>query len=273
MFTGDSRRLFCRDVSNMDCDREMQDDDENCGIEAHVRITPIGESFGDARFRTRSSFYRRKLIVEEEYYPIFDESRDAVDLDTSTFSPENLWIATKVQKEFTSYHRCNAEAAISNIRLLVKKAIQEGKYQKLSWGGHVFTWRGYLVVVTSNLQSVVRYRTNHYERTPMQVADGVKSRLSNKRKKIRNPIPESIKIGSIVDGIVLKTVDFGTFVTIKPDIKALIHQSELVQLMQSGDRPLEFGEVIQAEVLTVDRDLKRVSLRLIRRNDNGIVSS
>jgi len=251
----------------MDCDREMQDDDENCGIEAHVRITPVGEFFGDARFRTRSSFYRRKLIVEEEYEPILDEWRDATDFDKSTFNPEDLWIATKVQKEFTSYHRCNAEAAISNIRLLVKKAIQEGKYQKLIWGGHVFTWRGYLVVVTSNLQTVVRYRTNHYERTPIQVADGVKSRLSNKRKTIRNPIPESIVVGLIVDGIVSKNVDFGTFVIIEPDIKALIHRSEQAQLAQSGNRPLETGEVVGVEVLTVDRDRKRVSLRLIRRSE------
>lgn len=268
VFSGESRRLFCGDVTGMDCSRVMEDDAENCGIESHVRIVPAGAFLGDSRFRTRSSIYRRKLVVEEEYDLIFDENRDAVDFDKSTFNCKDLWVATKVQREFTAYHKCNAEVAISNIRLLIEKSIQEGKYQKLSWGGHLFTWRGYLSILAPNLQTVVRYRTSHYERTPRQVVDGVRSRLSKKTRAPRlvGPVPDSISPGVIVDGTVTNTVNYGVFVRITNDFEALLHRSELDQFNEGEGRPLEVGESLQVEVLSVDRDLNRVSLRLIRRN-------
>jgi len=244
---------------------------ENCGIESHVRIVPPGYLTGDASFRTRTSLHQRKLIVDEDYDLIFDESRDAVDFDKSTFSSKELWVATKVQREFTAYHKCEADEAIANIRLLIEKSVQEGKYQKLSWGGHLFTWRGYLAVITSDLQTVVRYRTSHYERTPRQVVDGVRSRLSKKRKGSRSngPIPSTITPGVIVDGIITNIVDYGAFVRISNDFEALLHRSELVELTDVDDRPLELGESLQVEALSVDPVLNRVSLRLIKRSNHS----
>jgi len=269
VFSGDSRRLFCRDVTGMECSRVMEDDAENCGIESHVRIVPIGAYFGDSSFRTKSSFHRRKLTVDEDYDLIFDESRDAVDFDKSTFNPKDVWVATKVQKEFTAYHKVRVADAISNIQLLIEKSIQKGKYVKLNWGGHLFTWRGYLAILTPDLRTVVRYRTNHYERTPAQVVNGVKSRLA-KKARLRGPVPDSITLGVIVDGTVSSTVDFGVFVRISSDFDALIHRSELVQFTESEDRPLEIGEGVRVEVINVDHDRNRVSLRLIQRNNPGI---
>ena len=269
VFSGDSRRLFCRDVTGLECSRVMEDDAENCGIESHVRIMPIGAYFGDSSYRTRSSFHRRKLTVDEDYDLIFDESQDAVDFDKSTFNPKNLWVATKVQKEFTAYHKGSAEDAISNIQLLIEKSIQKGKYYKLRRGGHLFRWSGYLAILTPDLRTVVRYRTNHYERTPRQVVNGVKSRLA-KNVRLRGPVPESIMLGVIVDGTVSSTVNFGVFVRISSDFDALIHRSELVQLTESEGRPLEIGEGVRVEVIIVDHDRNRVGLRLIQRNSLGI---
>jgi hypothetical protein len=275
VFIGASRKLFCRDFTGQDCDRIMESEAENCGIESHVRIVPPGALTGDASFRTRSSFHQRKLIVDEDYDLIFDESRDAIDFDKSTFSSKELWVATKVQREFTSYHKCEAAEAISNIRLLIEKSVQEGKYQKLSWGGHLFTWSGYLAIVTSDLQTVVRYRTRHNERTPQQVVDGVRSRLSKKRKglRLKGLIPDSITPGVIVDGIITNIVDYGVFVQIANDFEALLHRSELVHLPEVDGRPLEFGESLQVEALSVDRVLNRVTLRLIKRSEQSNKSS
>ena len=269
VFSGDSRRLFCRDVTGLECSRVMEDDAENCGIESHVRIMPIGAYFGDSSYRTRSSFHRRKLTVDEDYDLIFDESQDAVDFDKSTFNPKDLWVATKVQKEFTAYHKGSAEDAISNIQLLIEKSIQKGKYYKLRWGGHLFTWSGYLAILTPDLRTVVRYRTNHYERTPRQVVNGVKSRLA-KNVRLRGPVPESIMLGVIVDGTVSSNFNFGVFVRISSDFDALIHRSELVQLTESEGRPLEIGEGVRVEVIIVDHDRNRVGLRLIQRNSLGL---
>ncbi|MCX6529280.1 MAG: S1 RNA-binding domain-containing protein [Actinobacteria bacterium] len=268
VFIGDSRRLFCRDVTGLECSRVMQDEAENCGIESHVRIVPIGAYFGDPSYRTRSSFHRRKLIVDEDYDLVFDESRDAVDFDKSTFNPKDLWVSTTVQKEFTAYHKGSAEDAISNIQLLIEKSIQKGNYYKLSRGGHLFKWKGYLAILTPDLRTVVRYQTSHYERTPRQVVDGVKSRL-RKNKPSRGPIPDSIMLGVIVDGTISSTVNFGAFVRISPDFDALLHNSELGQLMESEERPLEIGEGVRVEVISVDHDRNQVGLRLIGRNNLG----
>ncbi len=268
VFLGESRRLFCRDVTGLECSRAMDGDAENCGIESHVRNVPIGDYFGDPNYRTRSSFYRRKLTVDEEYDLIFDESRDPVDFDKSTFNPKDLWVATAVQKEFTAYHQGSAEDAISNIQLLIEKSIQKGKYYKLTRGGHLFKWSGYLAVVTPDLRTVVRYQTSHYERTPRQVVDGVKSRLA-KKKRSRGPIPDSIMLGVIVDGTISSTVNFGAFVRISPDFDALLHHSGLGQLMESEERPLEIGEGVRVEVISVDHDRNQVGLRLIQRNSHG----
>ena len=96
---------------------------------------------------------------------------------------------------------------------------------------------------------------------------GVKSRLAKRLKTTRlvGPVPDSITIGVIVDGTVSNTVDFGLFVRISPNFDALLHRSELVQLTESEGRPLEVGESVRVEVISVDHDLNRVSLRLIRR--------
>jgi hypothetical protein len=271
VFSGESRRFFCRDVTGLDCGRVLKDDEENCGIESHVRIVPLGAAIGESTFRTRSSFHQRKLTVEEDYELLFDEGRESVDFDASTFNPKDLWVATKVQKEFTSYHKCNAEDAIYNLRLLIEKAIQEGKYKKLNSACHLFTWRGYIAIISSDLQVVVRYRTSHYERTPKQVADGVKSRLSSKRKAPRwaGPVPDTITPGLIVDGKVKNTMNYGVFVEIIDGFEALLHRSELFHLREGENEAIRIGESLRVEVTSVDRDLKRVTLRLVNQTKEG----
>ena len=271
VFSGESRRFFCRDVTDLDCGRVIKDDEENCGIESHVRIVPIGAALGDSTFRTRSSFHQRKLTVEEDYELLFDEAREPVDFDASIFNTKDLWVSTKVQKEFTSYHKCNAEVAIYNLQLLIEKAAHEGKYKKLNSGCHLFTWRGFTAIISSDLQVVVRYRTSHYERTPKQVADGVKSRLSNKRKHPRwaGPVPETITPGLIIDGKVKNTVEYGVFIEIIDGSEALLHRSELFQLKEGESEAIKIGETLRVEVMSVDRDQKRVVLRLVDRNSQG----
>ena len=265
VFTGDSRLIFCRDVSEFDCNRVMADDADNCGIETHSRVVPVGQLFGEAKFRSRSSLYRRKIIVDEDYEILFDEDSEAIELDRATFKPNELWVATKVQNEFTSYHSCSADEAIENIRLLVERSLHEGKYRALGWGGHLFWWRGYQVIVTPNLRTVVRYRTNHYERTPQQVVDGVKSRLSKRRtsKKDKAPIPDSIISGEIINGVISRVSNLGVFVTLIDNVDGLIHRNNLGNDFDHRRTIYVAGADIQVEVIDVDRELNRVGLRLV----------
>jgi hypothetical protein len=265
VFSGDGRRLFCRDVSGQDCDRIMGSDAVDCGIDSHVRIVPIGALFGDARFRTRSSVHRRRIIVDEEYEIFFDDTDLHLDFDKNIFDPSDLWVATKVQQEFTAYHSCSADEAIANIRLLVEKSIGNGRYRKLDWGGHCFTWRGYLAVVTPNLKTVVRYKTSHYERTPKQVAEGVKSRLSKRRSQNRpiGEIPESMTVGTICDGVVSSISNLGLFVRVAENLNGLLHRSHLENFSHGPECLFEVGQKIQVEVISIDRELNRVAIRQV----------
>ena len=74
-------------------------------------------------------------------------------------------------------------------------------------------------------------------------------------------------LGVIVDGTISSAVDFGAFVRVSPDFDALLHHSELGQLMESEERPLEIGEGVRVEVISVDHDRNQVGLRLIGRNN------
>lgn len=265
VFKGDSRRIACRDVTGCDCNRVMDDEAENCGDPTHVRKIQPGEFLGDAEFRTKSSFLRMKLTVNEEYDLIFDEASDAVEFDKESFKPGELWVSTKVQEEFTAYHDCSAEVAIENLRLLVERSINDGKYYSYDWGGHCFTWRGFVAIVSPNLQTVIRYQTRHYERTPKQVIEGVKSRLSKRRGVTRpsGPVPDSIELGNELEGVVSSLVDFGVFVRISPDFDALLHQSELGSSATAVNSVFQVGQRIQVKVIGIDRERMRVNLGLV----------
>lgn len=95
--------------------------------------------------------------------------------------------------------------------------------------------------------------------------------MSKQRKGSRSsgPIPDSITPGVILDGVITNIVDYGVFVRISNDFEALLHRSELVELDKEDDRPLELGESLQVEALSVDSVLNRVSLRLIKRSNRS----
>jgi len=263
VFGGESRKVMCGDVSGFDCRRVMADDAENCGIASHVRSVPIGTPRGEADYRTRSSVYRRRLIVDEEYELVFEDSLEPVELDRASFDPNRLWVSAKVQREFTEYHGCEADEAIANVRLVVRKALEEGRYAPEEWGGHFFWWSGYFVTADPSLDVAIRYRTYHYERTPRQVAEGVKSRLSKKGalRNLKRVFPVEIAVGDIVDGVVSNIVNFGVFIRITDDYDALLHKSELGVDSESALKTFVPGDQIRVEVVHIDSESERVNVR------------
>jgi len=86
---------------------------------------------------------------------------------------------------------------------------------------------------------------------------GVKQLSSNPWETIEKSLP----IGSIVTGIVTKTVAFGAFVQLDNGIEALIHVNEL------SDNPfakledvVAKGDKVTAKVIKIDPDLKKIAL-------------
>ena len=68
-------------------------------------------------------------------------------------------------------------------------------------------------------------------------------------------------IGTQHDVKITKITDFGAFVELAADIEGLIHISELTtEKVQSVDSAVKVGETIKAEVITIDKDARKIGL-------------
>jgi len=77
-------------------------------------------------------------------------------------------------------------------------------------------------------------------------------------------LPETIQIGSSVKGKIVTVADYGAFMEVVPGVEGLIHVSEM-SWSQNLRHPQEFlkvGDEVDAQVLTIDRDERKMSLGL-----------
>ncbi|MBP5365895.1 MAG: 30S ribosomal protein S1 [Bacteroidales bacterium] len=72
----------------------------------------------------------------------------------------------------------------------------------------------------------------------------------------------NIKVGDTVKGKVVVMADYGAFVEIAPGVEGLIHVSEMSwsQHLRSAQDFLKVGDEVEAQVLTLDRDERKMSL-------------
>lgn len=239
----------------------MRADAATCGIDTHTRVVEIGADRGEATFRSRQR-RRPKLIVDEDYELLPEEHGPPVDFDAATFNSENVWVATRVQRDFTAYHGVTADEAIANVRLLLQLAAEKGRHFVSSRGAHIMWWRGYTAVVSPDLSTVVRYRTNHYERTPQMIVDGVKSRLGVRRAASCQTVPDGIEVGFSFEGTVANIVNFGAFVDIG-GFEALLHKSAMGADVEDPADVVSVGDTLRVQVISVDRERHRVNLQLV----------
>ncbi|MDR2496131.1 MAG: 30S ribosomal protein S1 [Tannerellaceae bacterium] len=75
-------------------------------------------------------------------------------------------------------------------------------------------------------------------------------------------LDHTLKIGDHVHGKVVVMADYGAFIEIAPGVEGLIHVSEMswTQHLRSAQDFLKVGEEIEAVVLTLDRDERKMSL-------------
>jgi small subunit ribosomal protein S1 len=70
-------------------------------------------------------------------------------------------------------------------------------------------------------------------------------------------------VDSVVEGVVTRLESFGAFVELAPGIEGLVHISELgEQRIRSVSEAVREGEQVRAKVLSVDEDLRRISLSI-----------
>ena len=72
----------------------------------------------------------------------------------------------------------------------------------------------------------------------------------------------AIKVGDRVKGKVVVIADYGAFVEIQPGVEGLIHVSEMSwsQHLRSAQEFLKVGDEVEAVILTLDRDERKMSL-------------
>jgi len=73
-----------------------------------------------------------------------------------------------------------------------------------------------------------------------------------------------LKVGDHVKGKVVVMADYGAFVEVQPGVEGLIHVSEMSwsQHLRSANDFLKVGDEVEAVVLTLDRDERKMSLGL-----------
>ena len=74
----------------------------------------------------------------------------------------------------------------------------------------------------------------------------------------------NLKVGDKVKGKVVLIADYGAFVEIEPGVEGLIHVSEMswAPKLRIASDFLKVGDEVEAQVLTLDREEKKMSLGL-----------
>jgi small subunit ribosomal protein S1 len=96
--------------------------------------------------------------------------------------------------------------------------------------------------------------------------DEEKKRISLSLKKLMphpwESIDEKYKIGDKVSGKVVSLTEYGAFIEIEKGIEGLIHNSEMswTQHIKHPSQVVSMGQVIEAVILSLDKDEKKISL-------------
>ncbi len=96
--------------------------------------------------------------------------------------------------------------------------------------------------------------------------DEDKKRISLGMKQLTahpwDSLPAEIVIGSKVKGRIVNVADYGAFLELQPGVEGLIHVSEMSwsQHLRNPQDFIKVGEELEAVVLTIDRDERKMSL-------------
>ena len=77
-------------------------------------------------------------------------------------------------------------------------------------------------------------------------------------------LDENLKVGDKVKGKVILIADYGAFIEIEPGVEGLVHVSEMSwsPRLHSAQEFLKVGDEVEAQVLSIDREARKISLGL-----------
>ena len=105
-----------------------------------------------------------------------------------------------------------------------------------------------------------------FDEEKKRIALGLKQLLPHPWDKL----DQDLKIGDKVKGKVVVMTDYGAFVEIAPGVEGLIHVSEMSwsQHLRSAQDFLKVGDEVEAVILTLDRDERKMSLGIKQLKEN-----
>ena len=79
-----------------------------------------------------------------------------------------------------------------------------------------------------------------------------------------------LKVGDKVKGKVILIADYGAFVEIEPGVEGLVHVSEMSwgQRLRSAQEFLKVGDEVEAVILSIDREARKISLGIKQLTEN-----
>lgn len=80
----------------------------------------------------------------------------------------------------------------------------------------------------------------------------------------------NLKVGDKVKGKVILIADYGAFVEIEPGVEGLVHVSEMSwsPRLHSAQEFLKVGDEVEAQILSIDREARKISLGLKQLTEN-----
>jgi small subunit ribosomal protein S1 len=106
----------------------------------------------------------------------------------------------------------------------------------------------------------IRLKVLSFDRERQRVSLGLKQLISDPWSTVAQKYP----IGSRVRGRVVNLTDYGAFVELETGVEGLIHVSEMswTQKVRHPSKVVSIGDTLEAVVLAMDTDKKRISLGL-----------
>ncbi len=187
----------------------------------------------------------------------------------------------KINNEFKNVvvsHKALIEAELEEQKKLIMKGLEQGQVIE----GTVKNITSYGVFVDlGGVDGLIHItdlswgRVNHPEEVceldqKIQVVildfDDNKKRIALGLKQLTahpwDALDENLKVGDVVKGKVVVLTDYGAFVEIAPGVEGLVHVSEMSwsQHLRTANDFLKVGDEIEAKILTLDREDRKMSL-------------
>src|ERR671930_420588 len=113
----------------------------------------------------------------------------------------------------------------------------------------------------------VKVKVLDIDRERQRISLGLKQTQTDPWQQVLDSYGE----GDVVQGRVTKVVTFGAFVEILPGVEGLVHISELAQHHVENPREVvSQGDLVQAKIIEVDAERRRLSLSLKRVEGGGV---